>query len=479
MSYVKTSTHNPLGWRPLNSRINAHGAPAGMPGGFNLTPANAPDFTPPAAASNLTLKGYYPANYFVPTAGNIHGPAVANVLGDYFPNYPSLRPTSIATRDDRYSPVPRIYLPPEDIPIPQLGDLGAAVRASRAHRAAAKANPHQAVWDKIQSRRNFSGGVHVANPDAAQGVFYPATPHAPNQFKLQAGPGVYAPNPATPTGYYYPRTPTRVPVPAALRVMAGSWDSIATRHHALDGLGAVNVVRSFVPARSSVVPVTLGPPTGLLKWGPVGPASPIAPIVISPPGPGFWGSPAPVRAPARPPNTVTTGPTYPPGTMPIGGGSCQVTSTPETGGVVSVVPCSGVPGYSPGGTTTASGQRGRRQWPWPGGQNNQSSAAYQSAMAAAQNGTLTSAMLTGLSSSQQQQVMAAYQSSSAAQQAALQAGGSSAAVPAAADTTASSDGYQSILDWLSEQTLISGMPNWVIAGGGVLAGIWLMNRGKK
>ena len=35
---------------------------------------------------------------------------------------------------------------------------------------------------------------------------------------------------------------------------------------------------------------------------------------------------------------------------------------------------------------------------------------------------------------------------------------------------ASSSGYQSVLDWLSQQTLITGVPNWVIAaGGGLLA----------
>jgi len=37
-------------------------------------------------------------------------------------------------------------------------------------------------------------------------------------------------------------------------------------------------------------------------------------------------------------------------------------------------------------------------------------------------------------------------------------------------SVAPSSGYQSVLDWLTQQTLISGVPNWVIAaGGGLLA----------
>jgi hypothetical protein len=40
---------------------------------------------------------------------------------------------------------------------------------------------------------------------------------------------------------------------------------------------------------------------------------------------------------------------------------------------------------------------------------------------------------------------------------------------------ASSSGYQSILDWLSTSTLISGVPNWIIAAGAGFAAIKLMN----
>lgn len=44
---------------------------------------------------------------------------------------------------------------------------------------------------------------------------------------------------------------------------------------------------------------------------------------------------------------------------------------------------------------------------------------------------------------------------------------------------ASSGGYQAILDWLTQQTLISGIPNWVIAGGGVLLAYKMSSGGKK
>lgn len=49
-----------------------------------------------------------------------------------------------------------------------------------------------------------------------------------------------------------------------------------------------------------------------------------------------------------------------------------------------------------------------------------------------------------------------------------------AASTAAAATDTS--GYQSILDWLSESTLISGFPNWGVAAVVGLGAVWLMNR---
>jgi hypothetical protein len=80
------------------------------------------------------------------------------------------------------------------------------------------------------------------------------------------------------------------------------------------------------------------------------------------------------------------------------------------------------------------------------------------------------------SSSQQQALIAQYE--------ALQnagAGGSAAAAPpsATATTTTASSGYSDILDWLSENTLIAAVPNWVVAGGAGLAALWLMNRGRR
>lgn len=44
---------------------------------------------------------------------------------------------------------------------------------------------------------------------------------------------------------------------------------------------------------------------------------------------------------------------------------------------------------------------------------------------------------------------------------------------------ASSGGYQAVLDWLTQQTLISGIPNWVIAGGGVLLAYKMGSGGKR
>jgi hypothetical protein len=63
---------------------------------------------------------------------------------------------------------------------------------------------------------------------------------------------------------------------------------------------------------------------------------------------------------------------------------------------------------------------------------------------------------------------------------AAQAGAVSSAAPAAAAPVATdSSGYSDVLDWLSENTLISAVPNWVVAGGAGLAALWLMNRGKR
>jgi len=53
------------------------------------------------------------------------------------------------------------------------------------------------------------------------------------------------------------------------------------------------------------------------------------------------------------------------------------------------------------------------------------------------------------------------------------AGSPTAAAPAATDTS----GYQAILDWLGESTLISGFPNFGIVVVVGLGAIWLMNRG--
>lgn len=48
-------------------------------------------------------------------------------------------------------------------------------------------------------------------------------------------------------------------------------------------------------------------------------------------------------------------------------------------------------------------------------------------------------------------------------------GASQPPVSVTVSTPASESGYQSILDWLTQQTLISGFPNWTILAGGALA----------
>jgi hypothetical protein len=42
---------------------------------------------------------------------------------------------------------------------------------------------------------------------------------------------------------------------------------------------------------------------------------------------------------------------------------------------------------------------------------------------------------------------------------------------------ANDSGYQTILDWLTQQTLISGVPNWVIGGAAVLLGYKVLGKG--
>ena len=619
MSYVRTSTANPLGHRPFNSRIPTQ--PPGMHQGFSLTPPNAPTFAQsafssavpvnplgPGANGNPTLKGYYRASFYEPDANSVIGlpPGVPSVaytralsgLGDYFPNYPTLRPTSHQTRDDMFSPVPRIYLPPEMIPVPGIdaggmgflgNDPGAIVPARHSNRVAAilqrshaqtahsiaahhaaaiagtypgvtasrpaqasypshRAPANETAFEAHARRRQFSGGPFIANAANPRGVFFPAKPNLPRQFPAHSAPSVFATDPANPTGYFYPQTPPRVPLPATLRVVNRSW-------RGMTGLGNLGIaVRAPISVGGSV-------------WGSPAPARPFIPAPTMPRP--IAVEPQPVRPfiPVtgggnipRPPGGFSpgghyipgSGPTYPTGAVPIGGGSCQFTSSPESGGVVSVVPCDTIPGYSAGtsGSWSGGGGGGRRWWQpassdW--GVNNssiaqtranvaaaaanypsalaqanagtlpsnlssfnqaqqnailnaysaatsggtissasvsgtpQQNAAYQIALAAAQNGTLTSTMLTGLTAAQQQAVISASQTSTAAQQAALQSGGASSAVPASTNgSSAAPEGdTQSLLDWLSQSTLISGVPNWGVAAVGGLAALWIMNRGKR
>lgn len=61
---------------------------------------------------------------------------------------------------------------------------------------------------------------------------------------------------------------------------------------------------------------------------------------------------------------------------------------------------------------------------------------------------------------------------------ALTSSGTPAPVDVSVSTPAASSGYQDILNWLSENTLISSVPNWAVAGGVGLLGIALMSMGK-
>lgn len=62
---------------------------------------------------------------------------------------------------------------------------------------------------------------------------------------------------------------------------------------------------------------------------------------------------------------------------------------------------------------------------------------------------------------------------------AAQAQAAAAAAAPVADSMPAESSYQSVLDWLSEQTLISGMPNWGIVAGVGLAVVFLQSRGKR
>ena len=511
MSYIKTSTSNPLGTRPFNSRIAT---------------------APPGRSSGYSLQGYYPAEFFVPTPMNVTMRSQPSIglsgLGDFFPNYPALRAGGWRTRDDVFSPIPRIYLPPEGVMPgsgpngnPTLGFLGDDPFM----------NLRALVEWQSGRRGRFSGGVHVADPNNPQGVFYPGQAQVPVQFAPSGTWPATGPNPGAGRGFYYPQRPGRV-LPAALRTVDTEWT-------ALGRLGAAAIVRA--PAKS-----TGGFGTGIgtvLKVAPPTPVKSLPTPTLHPPivvtGTGVFATNQP---PPRSPVGVSpsgqvipgTAPTYPTGVVPVGGGMCSVTSTPETGGDTSVVPCAGVPGYSAGTASTYVPPSYPNYPPYygapaptGGGINMASVQAYQAAMIAVQNGTLTqanlvglspaqqnaviraantaatassatssaysiasaaanqglltSAMLTGLTSAQQQALIAAnnnaISSGSAAAQQAAAAGAAGAG--GASTTTDTGTDYSSILDWLSEQTLINGIPNWVPIAVGGLGAVWLMNRGKK
>lgn len=57
--------------------------------------------------------------------------------------------------------------------------------------------------------------------------------------------------------------------------------------------------------------------------------------------------------------------------------------------------------------------------------------------------------------------------------------GSAGASPSTAVTVAPTTDYSTILDWFTEQTLVSGIPNWGIVAGLAIAWVWIEHKGRR
>lgn len=451
MGYISSSTANPNGWRSFNAQLSQPSVPRND---FRLS----------------GLEAYYPANYYVPTPLNItmrpqpniyaNGCAAADGLGDFINNIQWLRPGGWRSRDNDYSPIPRIYLPPEVANMSGLGN-----------------DPGFDVLSVLRRRRpQFSGGASAPNPADPHGFFFPRTPINPSQFPTHGHRAIWTPDPADPSGIYFPRTPQPV-VPAWLRARATDWTGANV--NSLSFLGAVTPsgARMLSASRTLAINPTARPvaptaplrivtPRSLISVGTGGRLHPTPPVII------VGGPVSPIGAPIPTPQPIVTPgtpPTYPPGVIAHSGGICTVESTPETGSVMSTVPCATLPGYSAGTPPTVTYPPTTPATP-PA-----RTRVLHFTPTAARPAPVASA--TGLTLAQQQAIAAANQAAQqyAAQQAAAGGGGTAAAPAADGSTSSAAD----VLGWLSQSSLITGVPNWVIAGGGGLLVLWIMNKGKK
>lgn len=181
--------------------------------------------------------------------------------------------------------------------------------------------------------------------------------------------------------------------------------------------------------------------------------------------------PLPVT-PALSPVLTTPTPSPTPPSIPTPAppsGYCVVTSSPETGGITSVVPCasgqggtpipgSGAPPVSYAPTPTPSVTS-----PVPSTQplNQPYTDSYGNVWTYGPSGwQITGNVASALPVS----------SPAGAVGAPSYTGGTT--------TVNTGSGYQSVLDWLSEQTLISGIPNWGVAGAAAALLLVLKNRGQ-
>lgn len=204
-------------------------------------------------------------------------------------------------------------------------------------------------------------------------------------------------------------------------------------------------------------------------------------------------SPLPVAPKiARPPTPIAPAPSVPVVQPPSG--YCLVTSSPETGGITSVVPCAsgqgGVP--IPGSSARAPSQTslvpstqplnqpytdaygnvwtyGASGWQITG---NASSVLPASPVSPVPANYPTSLPYTDRQGNTWTYGTSGWQTSSYGSSA-----GGGGSYTGGTTTVSTSSGYQSVLDWLSQQTLISGIPNWGIVAAAGAAVLLLKNRG--
>lgn len=165
--------------------------------------------------------------------------------------------------------------------------------------------------------------------------------------------------------------------------------------------------------------------------------SPVAPLPV-PPAERITAQPPPAVASAGPPS-----------------GYCVFTSSPETGSITSVEACSAAPGGTPIATPTVTPSVAS---PVPSTQpTNQpytdsvGNIWTYGASGWQVTGNVSSALTSG-------------------------GGGSAAAAPSVTVSQPTVSPYQSVLDWLSQETLVTGVPNWGIVAAAAVGLVLLKNR---